>query len=149
MDIPDRPISNKDDVRQPSSSVGGNACMRVINTTRNTEVALRAEVAKSAATRSKGLLGRKGLERGGGLWIVPCESVHTFFMQFALDLIYLDRKLRVKKVRRNVSPWRISACLTAHSVLELPVGTVQESQTRAGDQLEMSSLADNEDDQLT
>lgn len=114
--------------------------MRVFNTTRNTEVALSAEVAKSAATRSKGLLGRKGLEPGGGMWIVPCESVHTFFMQFALDLIYLDRRLRVKKVKRNVPPWRISACLTAHSVLELPAGAIQDSQTSLGDQLEILPL---------
>jgi len=117
--------------------------MRVINTTRNTEVALRAEVAKSTATRSKGLLGRQGLEQGGGLWIIPCESVHTFFMRFALDLIYLDRRLRVKKVRQNVPPWRISACLTAHSVLELPCGTIRGSQTEVGDLVSIAPASES------
>jgi len=141
METPNTPTPIEAQARQRSFSGGGNARMRVINTTRNTEVALSAEVAKSAATRSKGLLGRKGLEPGGGLWIVPCESVHTFFMQFALDLIYLDRKLRVKKVRRNVSPWRVSACLRAHSVLELPVGAISDSKTEAGDVLEFSEIA--------
>ena len=110
--------------------------LRVLNVTRGTELASAAEVAKSGARRSKGLLGRQGLAPGEGLWIVPCEAVHTFFMQFAIDLIYLDRKLRIKKVARGVPPWRMSACLSAYSVLELPSGVVQESQSRPGDILE-------------
>src|SRR3974390_1941551 len=117
-------------------SADQNVRMRVLNITRNTEVASSAEVAASGAKRTKGLLGRESLERGNGLWIIPCEAVHTFFMQFPLDLIYLDKKHRVKKVRSKVPPWRLSACLSAHSVIELPGGTVQDSQTRVGDQLE-------------
>jgi len=109
----------------------------VRNLTRNTQIADRAEVAGSAKKRSQGLLGRKGLRRGEGMWIVPCEAVHTFFMQFALDLIYLDRKHRIKKVRENVAPWRISACLSAHSILELPSGTIGESRSQAGDFVEI------------
>jgi len=89
--------------------------------------------------RSKGLLGRKGLERGEGMWIVPCEAVHTFFMQFALDLIYLDKKNRIRKVRSNVSPWRVSACLSAHSIIELPVGAIRDSQSQAGDVVKFES----------
>ncbi len=116
--------------------------MRVLNVTRNTEVASSAEVASSGSRRTKGLLGRKGLELGGGMWIVPCEAVHTFFMQFPLDLIYLDRKHRVRKVSRHVPPWRISFCLRAHSILELPSGAISDSQTHPGDQLEISSLAE-------
>jgi uncharacterized membrane protein (UPF0127 family) len=82
------------------------------------------------------LLGRSGLAAGHGLWIVPCEAVHTFGMRFAIDLVYLDRKMRVKKVRSNVPPWRLSACLSAHSVLELAPGTVVKTGVRAGDVLE-------------
>ena len=48
------------------------------------------------------------------------ESVHTFGMRFPIDLVYVDRKHRVRKVRSGVRPWRMSACLTAHSVIELP-----------------------------
>ncbi len=77
---------------------------------------------------------------GGGLWIVPCESVHTFFMRFAIDLVYLDRKNKVKKVRSAVGPWRVSACLTAHSVLELPAGTIRDTLTKAGDTLEFTPI---------
>ena len=111
--------------------------MVVRNKTRNTQLGDQVEVAGSGAKRSKGLLGRQGLPPGGGLWIIPCESVHTFFMRFPIDLVYIDRKHRVRKVTRQVVPWRLSACLSAHSVLELPVGTIQDSKTEAGDILEI------------
>jgi uncharacterized membrane protein (UPF0127 family) len=117
------------------------ACVRVVNSTRNTEVGSRVEVAASSAKRTKGLLGRKSLDRGEGMWIVPCESVHTFFMRFPLDLIYLDRKHRVKKVRKGVPPWRVSLCLSAHSVLEFPSGTIRDSQTEVGDSVEIVPVA--------
>ena len=82
-----------------------------------------------------------GYPPGDGLWIVPCESVHCFFMKFTIDVIYLDRKHRVKKVRPELAPWRISACLTAHSVLELPSGTIARTGTERGDQLEIKNLS--------
>jgi uncharacterized protein len=110
--------------------------LRVWNRTRQCEVAKRVEVARTAATRRNGLLGRRALAADAGLWLLPCESVHTFFMQFAIDLIYLDRKQRVKKVRAAVPPWRLSACLTAHSVLELAAGVAQTTNTQPGDELE-------------
>lgn len=116
---------------------GQDARMLVKNVTRGTEIASKLELAGSGPKRSKGLLGRKGLGDGEGMWIVPCEAVHTFFMQFPLDLIYLDRKHCVKKVRENVPAWRISACLAAHSVLELPTGTIRNSLTQRGDTLEI------------
>ena len=80
------------------------------------------------------------LEAGAGLWIVPCESVHTFFMKFPIDLVYLDRQRRVRKVRHAVPAWRMSACLSAHSVLELPAGTAQQTGTAVGDELEIERL---------
>ena len=71
------------------------------------------------------------------MWIIPCEAVHTFFMKFPIDLVYIDRNQRVKKVSKRVPAWRLSACLSAHSILELPAGTIQDSQTEAGDALEI------------
>lgn len=115
---------------QPSSR------LRVRNVTRETELATGLEIAGSGPTRRRGLLGRDGLAQGEGLWIVPCESVHTFFMRFPIDLIYLDRKHCVRKVRNGVGAWRLSACFTAHSVLELPAGTARASRTQRGDSLE-------------
>jgi uncharacterized protein len=110
--------------------------MKVANMTRQTVLAERLEVADRGAKRRKGLLGRDGLEPGEGLWIKPCEAVHTFGMRFAIDLVYLDRAYRVRKVRSAVRPWRMSACLSAHSVLELPAGTIEATHTQPGDRVE-------------
>jgi uncharacterized membrane protein (UPF0127 family) len=112
----------------------------VRNKTRQTLLADRAEMADTSAKRRVGLLKHKSLSPGEGLWIAPCESVHTFFMKFPIDLIYLDKKLRVRKVRRAVPPWRLSACFSAHSILELPAGAAAESGTVAGDELTIDKL---------
>ena len=110
--------------------------MKISNLTRQTILASRVTVADHGAKRRKGLLGRDGLAPEEGLWIVPCEAVHTFGMRFRIDLVYLDRNHRVKKVRSDVPPLRMSACLTAHSVLELASGTIRRTQTSPGDKLE-------------
>ena len=115
----------------------------VRNVTRNTTLADAAELADTSARRRTGLLKHDRLEPGQGLWIVPCESVHSFFMKFAIDLVYLDRKKRVKKVRHRMVPWRLSACLSAHSILELPAGVVEATRTQAGDQIEIDTLSDS------
>ncbi len=100
------------------------------------------DIADTSAKRRVGLLKHPGLEAGTGLWILPCESVHTFFMKFAIDLVYLDRKKKVRKVRNAVPAWRMSACLTAHSILELPAGTAARTGTQAGDQLSIETVAE-------
>jgi hypothetical protein len=113
--------------------------LQVSNVTRHTVLATCAELADSSESRRKGLLGRKLLGRGEGLWILPCESVHTFGMRFPIDLVYMDRKHRVRKVRSDVPPWRVSACFSADSVLELAAGTIRETLTAPGDTLEFVS----------
>lgn len=120
---------------------------QIVNQTCGTELAHSVEVADTAARRSKGLLGRKGLAPGTALWIVPCESVHTFFMQFPLDLVYLDRHNRIVKIRRNVPPWRMSLCLRAHSVLEFPAGAVRPGNDAPGHQLLFIPVAVQQVDQ--
>src|ERR1700723_444530 len=88
---------------------------RVRNVTRGTSIGDAIDIAESSAARRTGLLKHHKLDPGAGLWITPCESVHTFFMKFAIDLIYLDREHRIKKTRSAVGPWRLSACFSAHS----------------------------------
>ena len=119
----------------------------VRNQTRNTVLADAAEVADTSEKRRTGLLKHDRLDPGQGLWIVPSESVHSFFMKFAIDLVYLDRNKKVRKVRHRMVPWRMSACLTAHSILELPAGVVAASGTEAGDQLEIESPKTEDTDQ--
>ncbi len=119
--------------RRPSTD----ARVRVLNVTRQTLLASNVVVADHGATRRKGLLGRAMLSSGEGLWIVPCEAVHTFGMQFPIDLIYLDRRRRIIRVCSDVPPWRLSMCLSAHSVIELVSGTIRDTQTRLGDDLRL------------
>jgi uncharacterized membrane protein (UPF0127 family) len=115
-----------------------NIRLQLTNTTRKTRLATNVEVAGSGVKRSKGLLGRSGLGPGEALWIVPCEAVHTFGMKFPIDLIYLDRHHRIRKIRKNVRPWRMSACITAYSVIELAAGAIQENDAQPGDLVEFS-----------
>jgi uncharacterized membrane protein (UPF0127 family) len=110
------------------------------NITRNSEVATRVRRADRPWSRLLGLLGRGSLARNEGLLLTPCTSIHTFFMRFAIDVLYLDRNHVVVKAVRTLRPFRLSACLRgAHSVLELPVGVIQASGTQAGDQLALGS----------
>ena len=110
--------------------------LRVRNQTKSTLLADRADVADTSAKRRTGLLKHSGLDPGEGLWIAPCEAVHTIGMKFVIDVLFLDRKRKVLKVKPSMKKGRIAACLWAHSVLELPSGTAASTRTVAGDQLE-------------
>lgn len=114
--------------------------LKISNLARQAVLASRVEVADHGAKRRKGLLGRDHLSADEGLWILPCEAVHTVGMRFPIDLIYLDRKHRVRKTRSGVPPFRLSACLSAYSVIELASGTISRTQTRPGDRLEFSAV---------
>lgn len=106
------------------------------NVTRGTIACARVEEAETSEARSRGLLGRSGLDAGAGLWIVPCEWVHMFGMKFPIDIVVLDRNLRVVGVKRDLRPGRIGPLFWgAHSTLELPVGAIAASGTAKGDQL--------------
>ena len=82
----------------------------------------RCERAERMGERMRGLLGRDGLEPGAGLWIARTGSVHTFFMRFPMDAVFLDRELRVRKVVPAVRPWRFAWSRGAKSVVELAAG---------------------------
>ncbi len=80
----------------------------VFNLNSGIEVAAHVMVAGTSASRKKGLLGVDGLPSGAGLWIAPCEAIHTFGMKMPIDVIFLDRELRVCKLAYGVRPWRVS-----------------------------------------
>jgi len=111
--------------------------LRIRNLTKGTELADRADIADTSATRQKGLLKHTGLAEGEGLWIVPCEGVHSFFMKFAIDVVFINKKRVVTKVRPNMVKSRLALSLSAHSTIELPVGMIEKSRTQVGDQLEL------------
>lgn len=91
--------------------------------------------------RNTGLLKHTTLPEGEGLWIVPTQGVHTFFMKFPIDVLYLNKAKQVLKIRPAMAAWRLSLCLKAHSVVELPAGRAERTGTVVGDQLEFERLA--------
>lgn len=111
--------------------------MIAFNVTRSRRLAANVEKADTPATRARGLLGRDGLKPEEGLWIVPCAMIHTFFMRFSLDVVFLDKELRVVKAMEDLRPWRLSPWVwKAHSVLEFAAGTLR-GEARPGDRLEL------------
>lgn len=100
-------------------------------------VAPRVEEATRWGQRLKGLLGRARLEPGEGLHIVPCNSIHMFFMRFPIDVAFLDAGGKVVRAIRGIQPWRATRVyLEAHSALELEEGALERSGTLEGDSLE-------------
>ena len=98
-------------------------------------VAERAVLASNPWTRMKGLLGRASMPASEAIILRPAASIHTLFMRFALDIIYLDREDRVVKVVPNLVPYRFSAAKKAHTVLEMTSGATAGSDLQPGDQL--------------
>ena len=99
----------------------------------------RCAIANGVFTRLRGLLGRKDLPRGEGLLIKPTWSIHTGFMRFAIDAVFLDEELKVLDVRREIKPWRAAARFRAKSVLELAAGECERVGIRLGDRLAWAS----------
>ncbi|SET23262.1 DUF192 domain-containing protein [Stigmatella erecta] len=109
---------------------------KVNNLTRGKLLADRAERATSFVDRFLGLMGRGSLAFGEGMHIVPCNSIHTFFMRIPIDVAFLDPEGTVVKQLLAMPPWRVSSLVfKAHSVLELPAGTLAASGTQEGDRL--------------
>jgi uncharacterized membrane protein (UPF0127 family) len=96
------------------------------------------EVADGVVTRMRGLLGRRGLPGGHGLLIEPTWSVHTWFMRFPIDAVFLDRELTVLKIRKHMRPWRTAARFRARSVLEVAAGECDRLRLEVGDRLAFS-----------
>ncbi|MFC1708469.1 DUF192 domain-containing protein [Candidatus Omnitrophota bacterium] len=107
---------------------------RVLNKTKNVALAERAEVANTSFQRLKGLLGRQGLEAGQGMIITPCSSIHTFFMRFAIDAIFLGRDGQVVAMAHSLPPARLfGSPLKGKLVIELPPGVLKETMTELND----------------
>ncbi|HLZ00355.1 MAG TPA: DUF192 domain-containing protein [Candidatus Angelobacter sp.] len=117
--------------------------VRVINTTRGTLVGDRIAIADSPISRFIGLLGTSSLDPGSGLLIHPSQGIHTIGMAFAIDVIFLDRNLRVLEVRESLKPFRVTSLnWRAENVLELPVSAIQASSTRVNDQISIEVPAE-------
>lgn len=115
----------------------------MVNATRNTVLGNRIRVANGSFSRAIGLLGQRSLAPDSGLWIVPSQGVHTVGMQFAIDVVFVDRDWRVIYLRESMRPFRATRlCWRARGVLELPPGTIAQTSTVLGDELEIRDRAD-------
>ena len=107
---------------------------------RSTTLAPHLDRASNPFSRFLGLMGRSRLEEGGGLLIEPCSSIHTFFMRFPIDVVFIDRDSRVVKIAENVKPWRIMlGGKGAHAVVELAGGVLAGTAITVGDQLDLAA----------
>jgi uncharacterized membrane protein (UPF0127 family) len=98
-------------------------------------VCARCRLADRPWTRLRGLLGRRRLAADEGLLLRPVGAIHTLFMLFAIDVVFLDRNYNVLKVVENVRPWRFAGARRAKAVLELPAGAAARMGLRAGETL--------------
>lgn len=108
--------------------------MNVYNSSKNIVIATQVKVAKNFFTRTIGLLSRKFLSKEEGLVIKPCSSIHTFFMKFAIDVLFVNKKGQIIALYENVKPWRILPIhFTSSYVIELPAGTILDKNIDKGD----------------
>ena len=98
------------------------------------------EGATSLFALTAGLMFRRTLEPGRGLWLNPCNGIHMMFMRFPIDAVFLDSRERVRKVYRNLPKWWgvVWFVWGAHSVLELPAGSTRDIDLNRGDQVVIS-----------
>jgi hypothetical protein len=113
----------------------GPISLSLVNQRTHAEVATRVEVAVTRRTRRKGLLGRTGLDDSSALILAPCAAVHTMFMRFAIDLVFVDAEGRALRLVSNLAPWRIAVHPFAHAVVELPAGSLSQRPVKPGDRL--------------
>jgi len=112
--------------------------MRIINRTRDTVLADKAKNALTFASRLVGLLDRSGLEPGEALILTPSNAIHSFFMKFSFDALFLNKEQKVVAMIPVFKPFRLSPVfLNAATTIELPCGSIKSSQTEVNDKIEI------------
>ena len=112
--------------------------LRVVNLTRQQTLVTGGQVANTFWSRLRGLIGIPRLDPGEGLLIVPCNSIHTHFMRFPIDVLYVDAGKEVVAIGHSLRPWRFGRLYhRSRFVLELPAGTAKGTDTQVGDRLQI------------
>jgi uncharacterized membrane protein (UPF0127 family) len=113
----------------------GDDLQALVNERTGRVLASAVELAETSDARRKGLLGRDALDPSAALIIAPCWSIHTFFMRFVIDAVFVDRAGVVLKIVPNLKPWRIAFGPRAFAVVEVNGGAVRRSGVEVGDRL--------------
>ena len=123
-------------VTRTSSRVRGpDVSLTLVNESTGATVASQVELALDRAGRRRGLLGRDGLAPASAMVLSPCWMVHTAFMRFAIDVVFVDRGGCVVHVATDLQPWRAAMSTQAHAVIELPAGAIRKRSVNVGDRL--------------
>jgi uncharacterized protein len=110
--------------------------MKITNKTKNSVLADDVIMADTPLMRMRGLLGKEEFHKGQALIIRPCQSIHTFFMRFPIDVLFVDKNNKVIKTIDNLRPFRlVPVYFNSAFVIELPVGAIQQSSTSKNDTL--------------
>jgi uncharacterized membrane protein (UPF0127 family) len=117
-------------------------CKLVVNLAHGGVICERVGIADRPLRRMRGLLGRDSLPSGEGMLLAPAPSIHTAFMRFAIDAVFLDRTLRVVKLVAPLVPYRMAAARGAWATLELAAGEVGRRKIEIGDQLGIVEVRD-------
>ena len=114
--------------------------MHVFNETRQTLLIQQARVADTFWLRLKGLLGSAPLKKQEGLILVGEKSIHTWFMGFPIDVLYVDKDFKVIRADEAMGPYRLGSFISKSAyILEMPIGTIMTTQTTVGDQLKFET----------
>jgi uncharacterized membrane protein (UPF0127 family) len=109
--------------------------VELLNGRTHERVAALVEVATTRSARRRGLLGRDHLDDAAAFILEPCAAVHTAFMRFNIDVVFVNRAGYTVKIVENVPPWRMAVSLHAHTVIEMAAGSVRRHQVLLGDRL--------------
>jgi uncharacterized protein len=109
--------------------------LALVNDRTRTPIATDVELAETRATRRRGLLGRDRLEPTSAMMLTPCAAVHTAFMRFPIDVVFLDRDGFAVKLVSDLRPWRLAGAAKAHSVVEMAAGSLRRHAVAVGDRL--------------
>jgi uncharacterized membrane protein (UPF0127 family) len=109
--------------------------LALMNERTQAAVATDVELASTRATRRRGLLGRDSLAPTAALMLTPCVAVHTAFMRFPIDIVFLDRDGRAVKLVSDVGPWRMAGSKRARTVIEMAAGSLRRHAIALGDRL--------------
>jgi uncharacterized membrane protein (UPF0127 family) len=115
--------------------------MVLVNTRSGETIANDVELAVTSAARRRGLLGRDHLAPTSAMMLSPCWAIHTGFMRFPIDVVFVDRRNRVVRVVHDLVPWRLAGAFRAHSVIEFAGGSLRTRDLRPGDELSLRSEA--------
>jgi uncharacterized membrane protein (UPF0127 family) len=111
--------------------------MVLVNVRSGEIIANDVELAVTSSNRRRGLLGRDHLDPSAALVLSPCWAIHTAFMRFAIDVVFVDKAGRAVRVVHDLVPWRLAASIRAHSVIEFAGGSLRTRDLRPGDELSL------------